>query len=576
MLRILTVLLIFGALLATGCAVSPDAASPPDSASGAPSGAKARLDLPEGEFPPQVLYQLLVAELAGQRGQMDVAVANYLAAAKESRDPKIAERAARVAAYSQALRAALDASLLWVKLAPENPDARQMVASLLLAFGRAPEAVHHYEQFIVLSADKPDHGFMLIAAQLAHDKNAIAALSVMDKLIEKRGDDPYAWLAYGQLTLRQAKLDVALESVDKALALKGSWAPAVVLRARVLSLQGDKEGAIAYLEQELSGELENNVAVGLSHARLLAETKQLEKARDEFERLAKQAPRNADVNYAAGVLALQLKDLDKAEQRLKQVLNLGQRRLEANYYLGRIYEEKGEPKVALGHYFAVRHGEYYLGAQSRAASLLADQGELDRAREHLHSLRLANQEERVRIYLVEAELLRKAERFGEAFDFLTEKLEEIPDDTTLRYTRALIAEKLDKLELAENDLRAIIEREPSNAQALNALGYTLADRTDRYQEAMEYIQRALKVEPEDAAIIDSMGWVQYRMGNYAKAVELLRRAIKLIKDPEIAAHLGEVLWDMGNKKGALEVWEESLQQHPKHKVLLDVMRRFGL
>jgi tetratricopeptide (TPR) repeat protein len=575
MLRVLTVFLIFGVLLATGCAVSPGIANSPDSASST-KAAPAKPDLPEGEIPPQVMYQLLVAELAGQRGQMGIAVANYLAAAKESRDPKIAERAARVAAYSQSLRQALDASLLWVELAPEAPEARQMVASLLLAFGRAPEAIHHYERFIELSADKPDHGFMLIAAQLARDKNAIAALSVMDKLIEKRGDDPYAWLAYGQLTLRQAKLDVALKSVDKALVLKGHWASAVVLRARILGLQGDKEGAIAYLEQELDGVLEENVAVGVSHARLLAETKQLDRARDEFERLAEQEPDNADVVYAAGVLALQLKDLDKAEQRLKQVLNLGQRMLEANYYLGRIYEEKGEPKAALKRYFAVRHGEYYLSAQSRAASLLADQGKLERARAHLHSLRLANQEERVRIYLVESELLRKAGKFDEAFDFLTEKLEKTPDDTTLRYTRALIAEKLDKLDLAENDLRAIIEREPSNAQALNALGYTLADRTDRYQEAMEYIQRALKVEPGDAAIIDSMGWVQYRMGNHAKAVEFLRRAIELIKDPEIAAHLGEVLWDMGNRQGALEVWEESLQQHPEHKILLDVMRRFGL
>ncbi|MBE9538386.1 MAG: tetratricopeptide repeat protein, partial [Proteobacteria bacterium] len=582
MLRILYLLLIFGALLATGCAVSPDTASLPDSASSAPVATKSAAksttstpDLPEGEFPPQVLYQLLVAELAGQRGEMGAAVANYLAAAKESQDPNIAERAARIAAYSQALREALDASLLWVKLAPENPEARQMAASLLLAFGRAPEAVVHFEQFIVLSTDKPNHGFMLIAGQLARDKNAIAALSVMDKLIEKRGDDPHAWLAYGQLALRQARLGVALESANKALALKKHWASAVVLRARVLSLQGDKEGAIAYLEQELDGELKKNIAVGVSHARLLTETKQLDKAHDEFERLAEQEPDNAEVNYAAGVLALQLKDLDKAEQRLKQVLSLGQRMLEANYYLGRIYEEKEDPKVALRHYFAVRHGEYYLSAQSRAASLLADQGKLDRAREHLHSLRIANQEEQVRIYLVEGELLRKAEKFSEAFDFLTEKVEKIPDDTALRYARALIAEKLDKLDLAEGDLRAIIEREPSNAQALNALGYTLADRTDRYSEALEYIERAMKVEPGDAAIIDSMGWVHYRMGNHAKAVELLRQAMELIKDPEIAAHLGEVLWEMGNKQGALEVWEDSLQQHPEHKILLDVMKRFG-
>jgi tetratricopeptide (TPR) repeat protein len=152
----------------------------------------------------------------------------------------------------------------------------------------------------------------------------------------------------------------------------------------------------------------------------------------------------------------------------------------------------------------------------------------------------------------------------------------MPDDTSLRYARALIAEKADKLDLAEKDLRMIIEREPSNAQALNALGYTLADRTERLEEALGYIQRALEVEPADAAIIDSMGWVQFRMGNHEKAVELLRQALSLIQDPEIAAHLGEVLWEMGNKRDALDVLESALQQHPKHKALLDAMKRLGL
>jgi tetratricopeptide (TPR) repeat protein len=398
----------------------------------------------------------------------------------------------------------------------------------------------------------------------------------MDTLVAGETDNPHAWLGHSQLVLHQGKLDLAVESVNKALSLKPNWASAVVVRARILALQGDKEGALEYLEEHRNGELGDDITVGLSYARLLTETKQLEKARDEFESLAKRAPRNAEVHYAAGVLALQLDDLDKAELRLLRVLRLGQRMLESNYYLGRVYEQKDAPDKALKHYFAVRHGDYYLSAQSRAATLLAEQGELDRARKHLHSLRVANDQEQIRLYLVEGELLRKAGEIQQALDFLSEKVEEMPNDTALRYARALMAEKADQLELAEKDLRAIIEREPSNAQALNALGYTLADRTDRLEEALSLIQRALQVEPADAAIIDSMGWVQFRMGNHAKAVELLRKALSLIEDPEIAAHLGEVLWEMGNKSDAINVLESALEAHPKHKALMDAMKRLGL
>jgi tetratricopeptide (TPR) repeat protein len=564
-------------LLVTGCAVTPA-----DEESGVAAVAKSAAAMPEqpelpaAEFPPQVLYQLLVAELAGQRGEMGVAVVNYLAAAKESQDARVAERAARIAIYAQALDQALEAAQLWVKLAPDDPDGRQVLAPLLLTYGRAPEAIEHYQRFIALSSDRADLGFLQIASQLARDKNAIAALSVMDKLMEGHKDNAYAWLGHAQLTMRQAKLDLSLQSVEKALSIKPDWSPAVVLRARVLSLQGDREMAIEYLKSELDGELENDIAVGLSYARLLAETEQLKEARAEFERLAKLAPRNPEVHYAAGVLALQLKDLDKAEEHLLRVLRLGQRQMEASYYLGRIAEKRGDVETALRRYMVVRHGNYYLSAQSRAANLLAAEGKLDQAREHLHSLRVSTDRERSQLYLVEGELLRNAGQYKEALAFFSEKLKEMPDDTALRYARALVAEKADNLAMAEQDLRMIIEREPSNAQALNALGYTLADRTERLDEAMGYIQRALEVEPNDAAIIDSMGWLQYRMGNMDKAVELLRRALGLIKDPEIAAHLGEVLWKMGNKRDALEVLESALREHPKHDALLDAMKRLGL
>jgi tetratricopeptide (TPR) repeat protein len=191
-------------------------------------------------------------------------------------------------------------------------------------------------------------------------------------------------------------------------------------------------------------------------------------------------------------------------------------------------------------------------------------------------VRTADEDQRLRLYLLEGELLRSAGMLQEAMAFYSQRVEEDPDNTSFRYARALVAERLDNLKLAEQDLRYIIEREPANAQALNALGYTLADRTDRFQEALQLIERALEVEPEDGVIIDSFGWVQYRLGNLAKAEEYLRRALDLVDDPEVAAHLGEVLWMMGNKQDAIKIWKEFLEKHPDHEGLLNVMKRFGL
>ncbi len=575
MVRAVRFLWVFGVVWLTGCAVSTGVVK--DSPTSTATSVATLTELPEGEFSAQVMYQLLVAEVAGQRGEIAVAVNNYLAAAKESQDANVAERAARIAILAQALEKALEAAELWVELAPDNAKSYEVLAPLLLVFGRASETVACYERYIILSAGEADQGFMQISGQLRQAKSPVAALSVMEQLLAKHQNNPYAWLAHGQLSLRQGKLEQAMASVDKSLALKSHWAPAVVMRARILSLQGDKKKALAYLEEEREGELENDVSVGMSYARLLTEAEQLPQAFAEFERLAEQDPRNVEAQYAAGVLALQLDKLDKAETHFKHVWHLRQRRmLESSYYLGRVYEEKKDPETALKYYFAVHHGEYYLGAQSRAANLLAEQGKLARAREHLHSLRVGNEQDQVRLYLVEGELLRKAGQYQEALTFFADKLEKLPNDTSLRYARALVAERADKLALAEEDLRIIIEREPGNAQALNALGYTLADRTERLDEALDYITRALEVEPKDAAIIDSMGWVQYRLGNHAKAVELLRQALSLIHDPEIAAHLGEVLWEMGNKREALDVLETALEKYPEHKILLDAMKRLGL
>jgi len=241
-----------------------------------------------------------------------------------------------------------------------------------------------------------------------------------------------------------------------------------------------------------------------------------------------------------------------------------------------VAELEEDYKEAIIRYASVRRGELYFNAQIRVVALLSQQQQFQQARDHLKSIRPMNDQQQIQLYLLEGDVLREANRYDDAKQFYSSILDSHPEETSIRYARALIAEKLGELDLLESDLRTILQSEPENAQVLNALGYTLADRTERYEEALQYIQKALELQPNDAAVIDSMGWVKYRLGDYEAAVAHLRKANELAKDPEIAAHLGEVLWMMGKKNDALKVWEESLKENPDHDVLLKTMKRFGL
>ncbi len=312
----------------------------------------------------------------------------------------------------------------------------------------------------------------------------------------------------------------------------------------------------------------------MAYARLLTDAKRFDDARRQFEILQVQAPNNVDVLYALGLLYLQVNRLDEAEKKFMRLTKLKKRVFDANYYLGRIAEERNKLNQASNYYQGVHGGENYLDANIRLSLILAKQGQVEKALTNIRSIEQPGDANRLIVIQAEGEILTEEKRYEEAMALFDRAIEAKPHPDLL-YSRAMLAEKMGRLDILETDLKRILVDDPDNATALNALGYTLADRTNRYEEAYEYIKRAYELSPDDFYILDSMGWVLYRLGRLDEAVDYLRRALEIRNDPEIAAHLGEVLWVMGDKEAARKVWDTALQATPKDDRLLKVIERFN-
>jgi tetratricopeptide (TPR) repeat protein len=552
--------------------------------------------LPDISLTPDLLYKILVAEIAGQRGEFERAGNSYLQLARDTRDPRLGERAAQIAVFVRDKQQALEALKLWVELDPGNIEARQALVAFLVRNGQADAALEHLE-IILASAVKvsteipsdsavlePDlgmedalggeseQGFMQIAALLARESNKKEALRLMGKFAASHKDSVDAQFAYASLALSNSDLKLARAAVEDALKIKPGWLKAVVVRARIMQLQDEAPQALAYLKQ-FADRYPDNLLLRLNYARLLVEAKQLDEARAQFNVLAQRAPENAGMLFSLGLLSIQINQLDEANNYLTQVSKLGKFPTESSYYLGQIAETRKQYSDAITWYKVVDQGEAYLDAQLRVVAILARQGDIAAARTHLHGIQLQDPQQEKLLIMAEADLLREEKKYKEAMALYDRALTELPQDNTLLYGRAMLAEKMDRLDILEQDLRNILTREPDNARALNALGYTLADRTRRYEEALGYIKRALALNPQDAATLDSIGWVQYRLGNAQEAVQNLQSAYKLDANAEIAAHLGEVLWVSGDREGARKVWEEALKSEPKDEALLNTMKR---
>jgi Flp pilus assembly protein TadD len=526
---------------------------------------------PAGERAGSLYYHLLVAALAAREEDHAQALASYSQAMHLSDDPRLAERAARLALQADEPALGQEAAQRWMALDAEATEPRQILALFELRLGERQAARDRLGALLREAGPGRDEVFAQVAAALSRERDRAAALNLLEQLVWEFPAEAHAHHALAQVASHFGQTERALAAVRRALLLEPNWHAPRLLMIRLHLQQGDGEQALAMVEKVLS-ERPDDYELRLYYARALLNDAQLEPALEQFELLLTEQPNDAQVLYGAALLAVELERLEEARAHLLQLVNLGQRLPDAYYYLGYIAELESDGKGALRWYNEVTGPRRY-EAQLRMAVISAGKGSLDAARQRLARLREQHPEQAVRTRVVESELLSRAGKLDESLRVLDIALAEQPQAVELLYSRALLQVQLDNLKAAEADLRAILALRPHHADALNALGYTLVDRTDRLQEGFELIRRAYELKPDSAAIIDSMGWAYFRLGDPQTALRYLEEAYQLSDDPEIAAHLAEVLWTLGEREEAERILAEALEQYPDAPILKETRKR---
>jgi tetratricopeptide (TPR) repeat protein len=537
-----------------------------------PQEASASSALPNQDLTDTVLYEFLLAEIATQRGNVSLAAQAYVDLAKRTRDPRVARRATEIAVYARMTNAAIEAAQVWQETDPQSARARQALSGLLLNGGRYDEALPHLKKMLSEEGAKPAESFAQLNRALANAQDKKAALRLVRSLAEAYPQLPQARFAVAQAAANAGEEAFAFTEIRKTEELRPDWEAPVLFEAQLLQRKS-ADAALARLAGFLQ-RYPNSREVRLNYARLLVSQKKFAEARGEFQKLLAGFPDNSDVVFAVALLSLQLNDYSVAEANLKRLLQGSYRdKNSVRLYLGQIAEERKNLPEALQWYGEVVDGEHYVSAQIRYAQVLSKQGKLDAARARLQQAGAQNSQQRVQLILAEAQLLREANQPKAAFDMVQNALERLPNQPDLLYDHAMLAEKIERMDILETSLRKLIALRPDHAHAYNALGYSLADRNERLPEARELIEKALKLAPDDSFIIDSMGWVLYRLGRLKDAHEWLQRAFASRPDPEIAAHLGEVLWMLGQREQAERVLQDAVKKDPSNEALANTLKR---
>ena len=528
-------------------------------------------DYPVAPFPKDALYQLLVAEVAGYRGEYSTALEKYVDMALKTRDAGVAQRAAMLAVYLKRYEEALTTSKIWVEQEPDSIEARRYLSEQLLRIGDMEQAIVHMEAIKNLGGLANFESFAYSAANM-DDKGREVLLEAMSRMLAEYPGDEQLMFSKAVLLEQSGQLEEALQLANQLLVSKKDI-NVIVLKVNALKDLLRTDEALVFLESTLE-ELADKRRLRLIYARMLFEAERLVDAEKQYEQVHQQAPNDSDILFALALISMEQGKDESAKGYLNQMIRFNRRANEAHYYLGSIADKNDEIPQAISEYKMVGPGREYLAAQVRIAALLADQDRLDDARAHLENQRANNPDRYNRLVMIEGQLLSERGHEAEFFELLETVIQKQPENVELLYFRAMTGQSLGRLDVLEQDLLRVIEIDPGNADAMNALGYTLADQTDRHDEALILIERALEIKPNEAAFIDSLGWVQYRLENYKDAVTNLRKALSLFDNDEVAAHLGEVLWVSGEQQEARNVWQKALDARPDSDILKRVIKRF--
>jgi len=518
------------------------------------------------------LYALLVGDFALARNQFKIAQSNYLKQAQKTLDPEVIGLAAKITAYNQDYKALEQMALLWIQQQPTNATPRALAFEALAAQGDAAGALEHASW---LYAHNNQLDSFIAITSIPNNQQAIEQLiQALEQLELDKNQQPAILLALAILHRDLDDLIKAQQMAEEFLLAK----PMNPLGTLLLSKIYQQQERLAESLQLLATALEKtptNFELRQQYARFMALTDRSQ-ALEQFELLRKQQPNNQNINFMLALLLLDIGDLKEASRLLMEAAQEPHLYMESQYYLGVIADAVGNADLAIDFYAKVESGQNYLVAISRRATLLAQHQSLATARDYLQSVRTERPNYAIELLTLEANLLVDVDRGELAYQLLSDSLSQFPNHPELLYIRAMVAEQQDNYQQTELDLRKLIALDADNAIALNALGYSMLIHTDRYEEAYQLIKQAYFIDPSDPATTDSMGWALFKLGQPKAALKHLQKAMQMMPDPEIAAHLGEVEWVLGNRDVAIKIWRDGLQQSPRHQTILETIERLSV
>ena len=526
---------------------------------------------------PELVYYILTAEIAGQRGELGIAIDLYQRAAELADSPGLASRAAQVATYSRDQELIYQSLERWAEVSPDDANVYMMRVPFLLMQRDFAGVVQTVNRALELAPEEAENYLNNLTGNLSELGDPDQALLMMRQLDSYQAGMNEARFSYARLATFFRQYHIAEPEIDALLkqdVADFQREELLILKAEILQRTDRSDQAIKLIA-DAAKKPDASSDLRFIYGKLLGENGYSAEAQEVFEDLYLENPKNPDTVFALGLLALEQQDGELAKVYFSDLLKMGDNGRQAAYFMGLAEELNDNIDAALVWFASVpSQSPRFEAAQTRYINMLAERGEIDKARLHITYLRMDNPEQALQFYLFEAAFLRDNDRPQAAFDLYGEALEKYPGNFELLYSRALVAESLNRLSVVEEDLLSILERDPDNAQALNALGYTLTDRTDRHEEAYAYITRALELKPNDPYYLDSLGWVYYRMGDLDNAEKYLRQAIEIQDDIEFIVHLGEVLWQQGKRQEARQMWDRARQMDADNKLLQDTLRRF--